>query len=260
MPIPAALLPLLTGAGSGASSAMSPATSLLSLPQLALQAGVGLSQNKQANEIARSLVYPTRRVPQSLLDAVGGARLNAMDTRLPGESMAREQLLTGQAGANQAILNAGGGSAERLAALVGSGANTSSALNNLALMGAQQQSQDQAVLNSLLTQQANEENANWEWNVQNKYVTAAQKAEELKDAARKNMYSVLKGLGGAAQMSLKPPTAQAGQGGGLASGLSSFSSRVSNPFQTPAPQMDYTPIPETPPIQDGLVYKRGGLY
>lgn len=201
------LTQLLSGAGSAAGSAASPATAILSgLPEL-YKLGLGIQQGVQGRRIAKGLVRPTMQVPGSMQDATGLLRLNAMDTRMPGESMLLDQLARNQASLGQMAMNAGGGSAGRLQALVAGQDNANTQLQNIGVQGAQMQLQDIAALANQLNNQANVEQNAWEWNKKDKFTTDAAKAEALQDASRKDIYSGMKGLGGSAAMSMSPPSA-----------------------------------------------------
>lgn len=196
---------LLSGAGGSAASAVSPASAILSgLPEL-YKMGLGISQGMQGRRLAKGLVRPQMTVPGSMQDATGMLRLNAMDTRMPGEGMLLDQLARNQAGLGQAVMNAGGGSSGRLAALAAGQDNANTALQNIGIQGAQMQQQDIAALANQLNNQANVEQNAWEWNSRDKFLTDAQKAEALQDASRKDIYSAAKGLGGAVASTMRPP-------------------------------------------------------
>jgi hypothetical protein len=187
-------------------SAASPASAvLMGLPEL-YKMGLGITQGIQGRKLAKGLVRPQMTVPGSMQDATGLLRLNAMDTRMPGEGMMLDQMLRSQANLGQSVMNASGGSAERLAALVGGQDNANTALQNLGVQGAQMQQQDLAALANQLNSQANVEQNAWEWNKRDKFLTDAQKAEALQDAGRKDIYSATKGLGGALASTMRPPT------------------------------------------------------
>ncbi len=198
------LAPLLQGAGGAAASAVPPAAAVMQgIPQL-YKLALAAKEAQQARQIERTLTRPVQQVPGSVREATGLARMEAFDTSLPGGSAAVANLLRSAAGARQGIMSSGGGGAERAAAMAAVGAGTDSAMDNLAAAAAEQQARDTAALGNQLNRQGQWEHDAWEWNQRDKYISAAQKAEALRDAARRNVYSGLMGVGGAAASTLRP--------------------------------------------------------
>lgn len=193
-------------------SAVSPiAAGLQAIPEM-YKLGLAIRQGIQANQIRKSLVRPTMGLPPSLVEATQNARMQAMDSRLPGQQYAENNIARSQASANQGIMNAGGGSNERLAAMVAANQGSMDANNQLAEGAARYQAQDLSNLNQQLNQQANVEQQMWDYNQRQKFDAAASMASQLGTDSNRNAYSSLMGLGGAVSSAITAPGQAASQG------------------------------------------------
>ncbi len=198
----------MSGGGLSAASAVNPIAAGLQAVPAAYKIGLAIKQGIEAEKLRKAAVRPVMSTPASVRQNTDMQQLLAMDTRIPGQSYMTDQIMRGHAGVNQAIMNAGGGSAERLAALVGSGANTTQALNNLANMGVQQQMQDIAALGGQLNLQGQYEQQNFDYNQVQKYNDQVDMASRLGDASNQNIYGALMDTGGAVASAIKKPSAQ----------------------------------------------------
>jgi len=194
-----------TGGGASAMSAVNPlAAGLQALPEM-YKLGLAIKQGIQANQIRKTLVRPTMGLPPALVEATQNARMQAMDSRLPGQQFAENNIARSQASANQGIMNAGGGTNERLAAMVAANQGAMDASNQLAEGAARYQAQDLANLNQQLNQQSNVEQQMWDYNQRQKFDAAASMASQLGTDSNRNAYSSLMGLGGAVASGIKAP-------------------------------------------------------
>lgn len=211
----AAIIKLLTGGGAAAASAMNPVTAGLAAIPEAYKLGLAIKEGIEAKKIREGLQRPTMVVPASVREGTDLSRMNVYDTRMPGQNIAIENLLRQQASGNQGIMSAGGGSAERMAAMVGMNQASMDASNQLAQQAAQQQVQDVNSFMNQLNQQGAYEQQAWDWNQKEKFLSAAAAAKQLGDASNQNLYGGLKGMGGAIasaittpELTQKPPIAQ----------------------------------------------------
>jgi len=193
------------GGWASAMSAVNPlAAGLQTIPEL-YKMGLAIKQGMEANKIRKSLVRPVMGLPPSMVEATQGARMQAMDSRLPGQQFAENNIARSQASANQGIMNAGGGTNERLAAMVAANQGSMDANNQLAEGAARYQAQDLANLNQQLNQQSNVEQQMWDYNQRQKFDAAASMASQLGTDSNRNAYSSLMGLGGAISSAVKAP-------------------------------------------------------
>lgn len=211
---------LASGGGANPVSAMNPITAgLQALPE-AYKAGLAIKQAIDANRIRKNLVRPDMTISQGMNEATDVARMSAMDTRLPGQDIIQEQLARNLATSVGGIMNSGGGSSERMAAMVGANQAGADALASLGVSAAQMQQADQQALANQMNLVGQQQDRMWDWNQRQKFLSAAQRASELGNSANTNMYSALKGLGGAAASAIQPPqvntpSVQAAPAGGV---------------------------------------------
>ena len=193
---------LLTAGGTSALSAVSPWTLAAGLPAEAFKLGKGIADRALANKIDRRTQRPMFQIPGAAIEGLNLQR-NLAAGQSPGLSQAQNLMAQSQAGNTAAILNSGGSSGERMAALMGQ----NQIANQGALqLGAQQEnwaaSQNQNLINQL-GQFEDWQQKKWNWDIQQPYEQAKAKAAELRADASQNIYGALRGIGGQAAATIK---------------------------------------------------------
>lgn len=193
---------LLTAGGTSALSAVSPWTLAAGLPAEAFKLGKGIADRALANKIDRRTQRPMFQIPGAAIEGLNLQR-NLAAGQSPGLSQAQNLMAQSQAGNTAAILNSGGSSGERMAALMGQ----NQIANQGALqLGAQQENwaaaQNQNLINQL-GQFEDWQQKKWNWDIQQPYEQAKAKAAELRADASQNIYGALRGIGGQAAATIK---------------------------------------------------------
>lgn len=189
------LLKLLYSGGKAAVSAVNPVAAGLSIIPEIGKGALALSQAIRARQLEKSTKRPVYAPPGSATEALNLQR-NLAYGQAPGLSQATQLADRANAGANAAILDSGGGTAERMAALatVNQGAQES-ALQRGA-MQAQYTTGQQQALAAGLNDYAKYQDEMFRYNKDAPFMAASQKAAELRDAANVNAYDMAKSIGG----------------------------------------------------------------
>lgn len=222
-----------------AATAMNPATAALSAIPSLFQGGLGIYQGLKANQLAKSQVRPVLGMQEGQQRALENA-YNMAYSRMPGLSAYQQAADQNFAGAVGGIRQAGGSSSQRLAAITAMQQNAN--LTDMELAARQQMWQGQQMQNlqNQLMSAADTQAKIWDYNKNQPYLAAMEKASMMRDAANKNIYSSLKGVTGSLASTLyndgkvaeKPKAATGWQSGKMPWGMYNKSASVS-PAQQP---------------------------
>lgn len=190
-------LPLIAGpTGIGISTALTALPEIYKLYQ-------GIKQRKMADELAAKTVRPVYRTPGQINEATDLARSGYLTQGIPGQSTAIGNInATGQAGLRNAI-NAGGSTAEILAAGGAINQNQNNALNQIFSEGAGLHEQRRAQLMEALNNQARYKNQEFDYNEAQPYAEAMRTIGALRQGAGENTYGAMRGLASSGELGLQ---------------------------------------------------------
>lgn len=188
--------------GAGAVSALNPVTAGLAAVPALMEMGLGIGQQIKGHQMAKSAVRPTLGIMPSQTQALYNAQ-NMAGGIAPGMSLAKNQLASNNAGTTYAIQNSGGGTQDRLAALL---MNSRNADANAMQLGAQQEAYSQAMqmnLQNQLMQKAEAEQRLFNYNLDEPYRNLTAMAAAKQNAGVQNMHEGANSLGGVAASAIK---------------------------------------------------------
>lgn len=190
------------------------------LPLLAVSAGLGLAkagygiyqgikQNNQAKKI--DTTRPTYNIPGEVAANQAMYRDMANSSRMPGQSIAENNIKAGTANSLNALTQTGGGVNNILAAVGGLNQNQNNAMNNLATQGAQFQLQNKDKFANSNNVMAQYRDKAFDYNKNQPYMMNVARKNALQQAGATNINNGLTTAGNTA-------TALAGLGSGLKTG------------------------------------------
>jgi hypothetical protein len=165
------------------------------IPSL-VQAGVGLSQQRQSKKILDNLVRPTYNIPTAATEALGTARTLASSNQLPNQVQAEQAINQGTANALYNINQNATSGTEALAALTGVTANEMGAMNNLSGQAANFANSQNANLIAALGNYAQFQDRAFEYNQNQPFLFKANQAAALGGAGMQNMFNGFNNLAG----------------------------------------------------------------
>lgn len=221
---------LIGAGGMSAASAIAPPLAAIGAGSELFKLGLSVAQAIRARNMAKSDAArrPTFTIPGAATNALNDQRNLAMGAA-PGLSYEAQIQAQNNAATNAAIMNSGGGSAERLGAL----AAANQGMNQNALqMGAQQDQWKAQQAQNLIGAQdnyANWQQQAWEYNRNKPYEQINAAAKDLGNASNMNAYDALKSGGGLLSSAIKKGmaasagTSSAAQGGLMGNALGKLS-------------------------------------
>lgn len=169
---------------------------LLAAPAL-ISAGVGIArsikQAKQAKKI--DTTRPEYTIPGAAQENQAMYRDLANSQRLPGQSMAENNIRSGTANALNAISQTGGGVNNILAAVGGLNKNQNDAMNNLAVQGAQMNLANKDKLAQSNREIAGYQNEAFDYNKNQPYLQNMSRKMALQGSSAQNLDNSLQTLG-----------------------------------------------------------------
>lgn len=190
------MAPALMGMVSQVAQGGGQSPSLLNIAPEMMKVISSWKQLKQAKQLERQYKRPQYNIPGQISEATNMARMDALDTNLPGQRQAEERISGSASQAINQSINSGAGSNTLLAAISGVNRNQQNALNDLSIQGAQQQIADRAALRGQLGIEAQYADKAWEWNKQKPYLDAMNSAAALRNASSQNLFSALTNIPG----------------------------------------------------------------
>jgi hypothetical protein len=167
------------------------------VPALA-QAGLGIWQNKKANDLADKLVDPYYDIPDAAEESLGIARANAGSRMMSGQTQAQQMIDQNYANTSEDILQAAGTSNDALGALVKANANKQSSQNELSMRAATDYEKRGQDLSRALAMMSGYEDKQFQINVLDKFTRDSEAASAMKNAAINNIFGGIKSISGAA--------------------------------------------------------------
>lgn len=162
------------------------------------KAALGGYQAYKGKKLADQTQRPYYEIPEAVKEQLKLAKAQSIGTRLPGQSAIEENI----EGSGESAIRAAQESANNPAALMATisaiNANKNQSLQQLGVQGAQMQQQNQANLQNVLGNVAQEQKAQFMYNKDEPYRNTAAAAEALKGAGIQNIQSGLMDAGGIA--------------------------------------------------------------
>jgi hypothetical protein len=162
------------------------------------QAGIGIWQNKKANDLMENLVDPVYEIPEAAKDSLSLARNNAGSRMMSGQTQAQQMLDQNYANTSEDIMEAAGSSNDALGALVKANANMQGSQNELSMKAAQDYEKRQLDLTRALAMMAGYEDKKFQVDVIDKFNRDSTAASAFKNAAINNIFDATKTASGAA--------------------------------------------------------------
>ncbi len=165
------------------------------------QGVLGASQLKKANLLEKQNVRPEAEVAPSINKLVDYAYGRTMDSDIPGGEIARNEIKGATSAGLKAASELGSGSEAygMLGELVG---REQGGFADLARTTAEQVKGARGDYMNALGIKGQEENRVWDWNKADKYLQAAQVAQQLRDSGTKNIYAGGSNMFGSAAQTL----------------------------------------------------------
>jgi hypothetical protein len=165
------------------------------IPAIA-QGITGMVQSSRARKILENLNRPQFEIPTAVTEALGTARTLASTNQLPNQVQAEMAINQGTANSLYNINQNATSGTEALAAITGVAANENAAMNDLSGRAAVfSQQQNQNLINQL-SQYANWQQNEWDYNVNQPYQMKLAEGQALAGAGMQNKYEALKGASG----------------------------------------------------------------
>lgn len=161
-----------------------------------LAAGMGIYNSIHQSSMAKKLnpKRPNYQIPGEVLANRQMYQDMANSQRLPGQSMAENNIRSGTANALNAITQTGGGTNNILAAISGLNKNQNDAYNNLAVQGAQMNLANKDKLANANMAVAGEKKEAFDYNKNQPYMMDLQRKMALQQAAGNNMSNAMQGM------------------------------------------------------------------
>jgi hypothetical protein len=187
------------------------------------------AQKEKAKEIDKNTKRPKREVSPATNELVRRTRFNAGKYGMPGQAQVEAKLDRATAGSTRAIKDMGISPYAMMGAFGRTEQARNQSLENIGIKAAEYKDRQEGLYQSALRQLGTEQNQNWQWNDQQKYLDAAAASSALKNASLRNqeqaIYGGLQAVGQYAQMN-----------------------RGADPYGTPTPANPTTANPFAPPM------------
>lgn len=168
----------------------------------------GLSQARKAKGLAQK--RPEYQIPEAQQERMDMLRAGALDQRIPGQTLAQEQLGKTSQRNIEAIQQSGASPAEIIAGISNVGSQERGGLQQIGVQAGQIQEQRRQALVQGLGQQAEFQQAQQQYNVLDPFAENMQAKAALEEGSRQNIYGGIKGLSGVGIESL--PSKSFGEG------------------------------------------------
>jgi hypothetical protein len=186
---------LLGAAGSALAMRNPYVAGLAAIPSI-IQGIQGIRQNAQANKMLRNIQFPEMNIPTAATESLGVARNLAGSFQMPGQAQAEQALNQQLAGGINNAVNTATSAPEALAASVALNANRMNAQNDILGQAAQSYMQRQGLLRNALSDYAEWQNNQWDWNRKQKFLYDAATASAMKQAGQINMFNAASNASG----------------------------------------------------------------
>jgi hypothetical protein len=160
---------------------------MMAIPAL-LQGGIGIAQGIKGFSDASNLDRPEYDIPESAEEALGTQRAWASQTRMPGQTIAEENIRQNQADVMAAMRDMGGSPA----GLSSLNEGTSEALESLGARSSMWQTQQKDMLLRQLGQMAGYEDKKWNWDERMRFEENAAEASALIGSGMQNVMGAAK--------------------------------------------------------------------
>jgi len=180
----------------------------------------GFQQKRKAKSLEQQ--RPTYQIPEAQTEALETLRAGALDPRIPGQTLAQEQLGKSSQRSIEAIMQSGASPAEIIAGISNVGSQERSGLEGIGQQAAQIQEQRRGALVQGLGTQAQFQQQQQQYNVLDPFAESMQAKAALEEGSRQNIYGGLKGAAGVGIEAL--PTKSFREGAGKIGGGSAYGS------------------------------------
>lgn len=166
-------------------------TGLSLLPEIN-KLGIAGKYKRQADELAK-VKQPKYEIPDAQKEATTRARMLALETRLPGQSLMEQKIGAGTAAGQHYATETASSGVDALATANAMTANQQNALGDLAIGAAENYYANQQKLNQQLGVYSQFEDKKWDLNQYQPYLAAKQRESELRHAGDVNTQSAIEG-------------------------------------------------------------------
>ena len=179
----------------------------------------GFQQQRKAKSLAQK--RPQYQIPEAQTEALETLQSSALDPRIPGQTLAQEQLGKASQRNIESIMQSGASPAEIIAGISNVGSQERGGLDQIGAQAAQIGEQRKQALVQGLGQQAQYQQAQQQYNVLDPFSEAMNAKAALEEGSRQNIFG---GLKGAASLGIESlPTKSFREGARQTGGGSTYS-------------------------------------